>query len=325
MALQGTLDTFALPDVLRLLATTRKSGRLLVQGDTGTGSLYLDGGSIVAGETTFAPTEAGHEVLFELLRLGDGSFLFDPADTTDNGGAPAEVEDVINAAEASHAEWLDLSTVVPSLDVAITLAEDLPGDAATVDGDRWHLIVGIGSGTTVRALADRLELRELPVLRATRGLVDDGLATIGGHTVAPVSQPPTAPSKPAADLPAIGDDPSAGDLFDDSAEELPGLPEPLPERGGGAQAAADPFVEAASSETDAASGAKQRNTLKPLGPRQAAKLEAQIGKLPDEQRRLVEEAAESYSPEAVDQLLEELPGDVLDRDLLRRFLGSVRS
>lgn len=324
MALQGTLDTFALPDVLRLLATTRKSGRLLVQGDTGTGSLYLDGGSIVAGETTFAPTEAGHEVLFELLRLGDGSFLFDPADTTDNAGAPAEVEDVINAAEASHAEWLDLSTVVPSLDVAITLAEDLPGDAATVDGDRWHLIVGIGSGTTVRALADRLELRELPVLRATRGLVDDGLATIGEHTTGPVSQPATAPSKPAADLPAIGDEPSAGDLFDDSAEVSPDLPEPLPERGGAARAVADPFVEAAGSETDAASGAKQR-TLKPLGPRQAAKLEAQIGKLPDEQRRLVEEAAESYSPEAVDQLLEELPGDALDGDLLRRFLGSVRS
>ena len=324
MALQGTLDTFALPDVLRLLATTRKSGRLLVQGDTGTGSLYLDTGSIVAGETTFAPTEEGHEVLFELLRLGDGSFLFDPADTTDNAGAPAEVEDVISAAEASHAEWLDLSTVVPSLDVAITLAEDLPGDVATVDGDRWHLIVGIGSGTTVRALADRLELRELPVLRATRGLVDDGLATIGEQTTGAVSQSAAAPPKPAADLPAIGDDPASGDLFDDSAGGVPDLPEPLPERGGGARAAADPFVEAAGSETVAASGAPQR-TLKPLGPRQAAKLEAQIGQLPDEQRRRVEEAAESQSPEAVDQLLEDLPSDVLDRELLRRFLGSVRT
>ena len=114
MALQGTLDTFALPDVLRLLASTRKSGRLLVQGDDGNGSLYLDGGSVVGGETNLAPTDEGHEVLFELLRLGDGSFLFDPAENTPDPGAPAEVEDVIAKAESAHAEWQDLSTVVPS-------------------------------------------------------------------------------------------------------------------------------------------------------------------------------------------------------------------
>ncbi len=179
MALQGTLDTFALPDVLRLLASTRKSGQLLVQGDQGTGSLYLDGGSVVDGETTLAPTDEGHEVLFELLRLGDGSFLFDPSENAPDPGPPAEVEDVIGQAESAHAEWEDLSTVVPSLDVGIVLADDLPDETATVDRDRWKLIVGIGSGTTVRALGDHLELRELPILRATRGLVDDGLAVIG--------------------------------------------------------------------------------------------------------------------------------------------------
>ena len=37
MALQGTLDTFALPDVLRLLAATKKTGRLRITGGRGTG------------------------------------------------------------------------------------------------------------------------------------------------------------------------------------------------------------------------------------------------------------------------------------------------
>ena len=48
MALQGTLDTFALPDVLRLLASTRKTGRLRITADRGSGSIWLDGGSVVA-------------------------------------------------------------------------------------------------------------------------------------------------------------------------------------------------------------------------------------------------------------------------------------
>ncbi len=35
MSLQGSLDTFALPDVLALLATTRKSGELHIAGSRG--------------------------------------------------------------------------------------------------------------------------------------------------------------------------------------------------------------------------------------------------------------------------------------------------
>ena len=41
LALQGTLDTFSLPDVLRLLATTSKTGRLRIDGDRGLGSVWL--------------------------------------------------------------------------------------------------------------------------------------------------------------------------------------------------------------------------------------------------------------------------------------------
>lgn len=332
MALQGTLDTFALPDVLRLLANTSKSGRLLVQGDDGNGSLYLDSGAIVGGETTFAPTDEGHEVLFELLRLGDGSFLFDPADTTNDPGEPAEVEAVIEAAESSHAEWLDLSTVVPSLDVGVALADDLPDDSATVDRDRWKLIVGIGSGTTVRALGDDLELRELPILRSVRGLVDDGLAVITDASAVaaaptrkkakPAASAPVAPAESGsgAELPSL-DGESAPDVHEDPGSDGD-LPEPLPGRSGAKRGpVADPFVEAAVSEP-AAGGASD---VAPIAPEDAAAIERQLDGLTDSQRDLVEQAASESDEAVVDDLLEELPDGSIDRDLLKRFLGSVRA
>src|SRR3954453_23344168 len=78
VALQGTLDTFALPDVLRLLASTKKTGRLRVSGNRGTGSVWVDGGGVTGAEATGvgdAPTSS--DVLFELLRSGDGSFTFE--------------------------------------------------------------------------------------------------------------------------------------------------------------------------------------------------------------------------------------------------------
>src|SRR3954463_8019197 len=77
VALQGTLDTFALPDVLRLLASTKKTGRLLVTGSRGTGSVWVDDGGVVGAEATGTLTDAEPvETLFELLRYPDGGFTF---------------------------------------------------------------------------------------------------------------------------------------------------------------------------------------------------------------------------------------------------------
>src|SRR2546421_10047348 len=77
VALQGTLDTFALPDVLRLLASTKKTGRLVIAGNRGTGSVWVDAGSVVGSEATGTMPDAGAvEVLFELLRYGEGSVTF---------------------------------------------------------------------------------------------------------------------------------------------------------------------------------------------------------------------------------------------------------
>lgn len=244
MALQGTLDTFALPDVLRLLATTSKTGQLVVQGDRGSGSLRLDGGAVVGGDTSLADTTESHEVLFELLRLDDGSFVFDQETSIAASGPGVDVATVIEAAEAAHAEWLDLSTVVPSLDVGIALADDLPDDTTTIDRERWKLIVTIGSGTTVRSLGERLGLTELPVLRAARSLVDDGLATIDEPADGPGPDPfdvePSGASQgfdddgPSAGLPSLDDEPDVDGLFVGADAALGDLPEPLPEGSGGA-------------------------------------------------------------------------------------------
>ena len=93
MALQGTIETFALPDVLRLLATTKKSGRLRLSGSRGSGSIWLDGGQIVASEATGSPHAQGPtDVVFELLRFKDGDFVFNEKEEASAPESPADVE-----------------------------------------------------------------------------------------------------------------------------------------------------------------------------------------------------------------------------------------
>ena len=70
MALQGTIDTFPLAEVLQLLCTANKSGRLTLDGDRGTGVLWVTDGSLIGGEVGGRSVDAPAHLVFELLRFG---------------------------------------------------------------------------------------------------------------------------------------------------------------------------------------------------------------------------------------------------------------
>ena len=86
MALQGTLDTFALPDVLRLLAATRKTGRLRITGDRGTGSAWVDAGAVQAVEAPHAPHHHPDEEIV-LVKEGTLSVMMKGTTTTAGPGS----------------------------------------------------------------------------------------------------------------------------------------------------------------------------------------------------------------------------------------------
>lgn len=232
MALQGTLDTFALPDVLRLLAATRKSGRLHITGGRGTGSVWVTQGEIVGIEATHAahatePVDA----LFELLRFQEGAFTFDADAMCDRPGKPTDVEALLTEAGSLLEEWRAIEAVVPSLDAWVTLRRLLPQSEVVVSQAQWTTLVAVGGGATVRRLADEVSLAELPVSRAVKELVELGLLEIA--PVAPVGAS-TATAAPEAAAPPREDRPLlAGDdrpLFAESDSALAPAPGPTATR-----------------------------------------------------------------------------------------------
>lgn len=193
MALQGTLDTFALADVLRLLSATQKTGRLRIGGGRGSGSIWLTSGAVTGLEVSHAPyATAPVDALFELLRFTDGSFTFDAEVAHEAPAPPADIEELLTAAEALLAEWREIESVVPSMDAWVTLRRSLPVDTVTIDQDRWTTLVAVGSGASVRTVADALALGELPVSRAVRDLVELGVADVEMRAPTAASSPPAA-------------------------------------------------------------------------------------------------------------------------------------
>ncbi|HUP75335.1 MAG TPA: DUF4388 domain-containing protein [Acidimicrobiales bacterium] len=181
MALQGTLDTFALPDVLRLLATTRKTGRLRVNGDRGSGSLWVEEGQLAASELIVpgATDDSLINTLFHLLRFKRGSFIFETGAMAPAGMVASEIEPMLDEAEAMLVEWRSIEAVVPSVDAWLTLRPELAGSMVKIDNERWRIIAAIGGGRSVGGVGEALGLDELPALRGVKEIVELGLVTVG--------------------------------------------------------------------------------------------------------------------------------------------------
>ncbi len=244
MALQGTLDTFALVDVLRLLSTTRKVGRLRVSGEAGSGSLWLDTGDIVGSELLVRGAQAGSavEVVFQLLRFEQGSFVFDAGSVPSSTGDARDVESVLVEAEVMLAERRSLEEVVPSLDAWLSLAltPALGEREVLIDAGRWCIIAATGSGASVAEVGRTAGLGDLAVMRAVKDLVELGLLEIGEAARPSTARPPRAvPDEPAWSAPPLATAPlAAAPLATAPPADAPLATEPL--------AAPAPDVDAAS-------------------------------------------------------------------------------
>lgn len=214
MALQGTLDTFALADLVRLLATTGKTGELSIDGDRGPGRLWFADGQLVGGEPA---ADDLTDVVFALLRIHDGDFAFHADTGPDDAQEPRSALDVLAAAEARIEEWAPVEALVPSPAVWLTLREELAGDSVTLDGETWRRLVAVAGGTTAGRFGERLELDEEAAAFVIRDLVEAGLVDVGDEMVdegaVPVDDLLVGPSPAAAPLALVPD--TVGDVLPD--------------------------------------------------------------------------------------------------------------
>ncbi len=173
MALQGDLVSFALPDVLRLLAGTGKTGRLGVTAADGAGEVWLRDGELVGGSVTSSPhASQPADLVFELLRVDGGSFAFDEGDQLVDGGERSSVTEAIDAAQALVAEWVEVETVVPSVHAGVGLTPELGGHEVTVSAEQWRLLASLRRGTTVRSIADQRQVTDLMASRWVKGVLE---------------------------------------------------------------------------------------------------------------------------------------------------------
>lgn len=177
MSLQGSLETFALPDVLVLLSSTKKDGELRVVGGRVDGRIWLEKGQLVHANV------GGRErpfvdALFELLRLEVGTFNFEAGSAAPHRAEPQMIDLVLADAQVRLGEWNEIARVVPHLDAVIDMAEHAPGQEVTVSRDQWQLLRSVAGGRSVHDLMDSLGRTEFDTCKSVKELVDAKLASI---------------------------------------------------------------------------------------------------------------------------------------------------
>ena len=179
MALQGDLSSFALPDVLRLLAGTGKSGRLgrrrrprLRRGLAARRRL------VGRRRVTSSPhaTDAA-DLVFELLRFDGGSFVFDDGDS--GRRRPSRRRRATPSARPRRwlGEWAEVEAVVPSIAL---LGHPRPRGRRRGHRHRRRVaaLAALGGGRTVADLGDRFELTDLAASPPGQGPGRAGLVEV---------------------------------------------------------------------------------------------------------------------------------------------------
>jgi hypothetical protein len=352
VALSGTLGTFALPDVLRLLASTAKTGRLRITGDRGSGSVWVDSGDVVAAELTHAVTQelTNAEVMFGLLRFSVGSFTFDADALAPNATSPSGMEALLSASENMLVEWRAIEEVIPSLDVWVGLRTSLDGPDVMVDQPRWRGIAAVGSGAQVGAVAAVLDLNEIDSCRLVKELLELGLVEFidepARATAAATFEPMPVEEAPVIEAPApvMAVEPAP---FDEGigvfADETPGEPEallreldaldgapsfagtdddPVANVVGGTESSTEPSLAVLPSSDDAIDPILfVDDELDPAG------MARQLANLSPKAARAVAAAAKATTDVERNAALAavEAEDDSVNRGLLLKFLGSVDS
>lgn len=175
-ALQGSIDSFPVADVLALLASTGHTGALDVSGNGTSSRVFLDAGAVVAAEA--GGPEAPVEVVAEMLRLEEGEFAFEPDELPVAPGPPMPVQDLLVEARARLDEWYAIESVLPSADHVVALAGTAPQPEVVLSAAQWRAVAAVGEGGPVGLVLERVADDELDAMRLLKGLVDAGLLEV---------------------------------------------------------------------------------------------------------------------------------------------------
>ncbi len=175
--LAGTLTDFSLPDIIQLISSGRRNGRLVIRSDGREGSIYF-----IEGEIVHAILEdiKGEEAVYRLFDFFEGDFEFENDISTDKRTVSTRNDRLIFSGIRRIDEWRELRKEIPSLEAVPRFAPLVGGRSSEVSlrPAEWKNLALIDGKRTVRQIAKESGYGDLETCRIMYKLISLGLIKI---------------------------------------------------------------------------------------------------------------------------------------------------
>ncbi len=182
MALQGTIDAFPVVDVLNLLAGSHKTGRLIVEGDRSTAQLFVLDGAVTGGGVQGIDEAPLADVVAELLRYSEGSFLFEPGTLAPAPQEPGDLISLVESARARLDEWSAIEAVVPSMSHRVSLVPAIGVEGVQLSAEEWPLVVAAGQRSKIGEVVAAAGVSDIATCSMIAALVERGVVAVDAPT-----------------------------------------------------------------------------------------------------------------------------------------------
>jgi hypothetical protein len=198
--------------------------------------------SIEAGSTTLAPLadkeaeiidllrEMTVESLYQMSRRGSSFEVTESLSTPYASPRAFELEAILEESRRRAGEWAEVEQIISDLDGVIKMNRVLGDqDSVKISRDAWRLLCEMGSGASVRTLAERLGTTDFWTARVAAGLSEQQLLVLAASVEEEVHVEPLAADASPYGQPVTEDLASADD--EDKGPNESWWVEPQPEEG----------------------------------------------------------------------------------------------
>lgn len=176
---RGNLKQVSLLDILRMLTSGRRSGRLEVQYAGKSGELYIDRGIIVHAASG---AQLGESVVYSLVGWLEGDFIFTPDVASPEKSIVTTTEQLLLEAARQAEQWEDIKDVLSSTDAVFNISPSGSTTTVSLKPIEWQVLAQVNGERSVAEIGELLELHEFDVARIIYSLTTAGLLheVVGG-------------------------------------------------------------------------------------------------------------------------------------------------
>lgn len=170
--LRGNLAQLSLLDILRMLSTGNRSGRLDIRQGAKSGEIYLKNGNIVHSVTG---TQLGEKGVYTLMGWLEGDFSFTPNIEPPERSIDTTTEQLLLEAGRQAEQWEDIKDVLSSTDAVFNISPSGSTNTVSLKPIEWQVLAQVNGERSVIEIAEFLELHEFEVARIIFSLTTAGL------------------------------------------------------------------------------------------------------------------------------------------------------